>query len=281
MMEPLQTRQTTEWTTVSERLSSVALPNGVTLPFIEQGDPEGLPVLLVHGYTDSWRSWETVLPHLPKTLHVFAVTQRGHGDASRPATGYRVDDFVKDLAAFIDALEIGPAIIAGHSLGSAIAQRYAMTHPERTLGLVLVGATTTWRGNPVIAEFWESAVSALTDPIAADFVRAFQGSPRMSPERLEAAVAESLALPAHIWREVFQGIMDADFSAELNNIQAPTLIVWGDQDLLCPRAEQDALTAAIVGSRLAVYAGGGHNLHWEEPQRFAADLTAFCAELIV
>ena len=67
---------------------SVTLPTGVTLEYTEQGDSKGVPVILLHGYTDSRRSWDLVLPHLPSRFRVFAVTQRGHGVSSRPARGY-------------------------------------------------------------------------------------------------------------------------------------------------------------------------------------------------
>ena len=64
---------------------AIALSTGVTLPYVEQGDPDGVPVILLHGVTDSWRSFEPVLPHLPPSIHAFALTQRGHGDADRPS----------------------------------------------------------------------------------------------------------------------------------------------------------------------------------------------------
>jgi pimeloyl-ACP methyl ester carboxylesterase len=57
------------------------------------------------------------------------------------------------------------------------------------------------------------------------------------------------------------------------------VIVWGDRDTLCSRADQDALLAAIPGSRLITYAGAGHALHWEEPERFAAEVATFAASL--
>src|SRR5919108_1012926 len=72
---------------------SVELPNNVSIPFVEQGDTSGLPMVLLHGFADSWRSFELVLPHLPEFIHAFALTQRGHGDASRPATGYGLLNF--------------------------------------------------------------------------------------------------------------------------------------------------------------------------------------------
>ena len=97
-------------------IHSVTLPNQVTLPYVEQGEPTGVPVLLLHGITDSWRSFEGVLPHLPTSLHAFALSQRGHGDATRPATGYYPQDFAADLAAFMDTLKLGPAVaVDGHA----------------------------------------------------------------------------------------------------------------------------------------------------------------------
>ena len=61
------------------------LPTGVTLSYVEQGDPSGTPVILLHGITDSRRSFETMMPGLPRSLRVFAISQRGHGDSSKPA----------------------------------------------------------------------------------------------------------------------------------------------------------------------------------------------------
>lgn len=60
----------------------------------------------------------------------------------------------------------------------------------------------------------------------------------------------------------------------------PTLIVWGDQDAIHPRSEQEALAVAIAGAQLVVYPGAGHGVHWEEPAHFAADLVAFTESLI-
>jgi len=256
-------------------IESVELPKRVKLQYVEQGDPSGVPVVLVHGVTDSWRSFEPVLPHLPESIHAFALSQRGHGDADRSASAYRPRDFAADLAAFMDALDIDLAVIAGHSMGSYAAQRFAMDHPERTLGLVLMGSFTSWRENQIVAEFWEEALSKLTDPIDPEFVREFQESPLMEPAFLETVVREALKVPARVWREAWKALMDTDHSEELGKIEAPTLIVWGDQDELIPRSEQDALAAAIASSRLEVYPGIGHGLHWDAPERFANDLVAF------
>ena len=126
-----------------------------------------------------------------------------------------------------------------------------------------------------MAKFWEDALSTLTDPIDPGFMREFQESPLMSRAFLEIVVRESLKVPARVWREAWKALLEADHSGELGKIGSLTLIVWGDQDEIIPWSEQDTLAAAIAGSRLVVYPGIGHGLHWDDPGRFSNDLVAF------
>jgi non-heme chloroperoxidase len=260
-------------------VKSVILPGGLTLPYVEQGDPAGIPIVLLHGYSDSWTSFTRLLEHLPRRFRAVALSQRGHGDAGRPLRCYHPRDFADDLADFMDAIGIDAAVIVGHSMGSLVAQRFAIEHPERVLGLVLVGAFTSLGRNPIIQELWESTVAIMTDPVDPAFVRAFQLSTLATPVPsafLDLVVAESLKLPARLWREVLAGQMDENVVEELDRIVSPTLVLWGDRDELLPqRREQERLTAAIGNARLVVYPGIGHALHWEEPVRVAADLASF------
>ena len=78
-----------------------------------------------------------------------------------------------------------------------------------------------------------------------------------------------------MWKAALEPYLSADFSERLKEVAVPTLLVWGDRDGFTGRAEQDALNRAIAGSRLTVYSGTGHCPHWEEPERFAADVVAF------
>lgn len=260
------------------RVKSVELSTGVTLEYVEQGDPSGPTVLLLHGLSDSWHSFELILPHLPESIRAFAVSQRGHGLSSQPQTGYGFDDFAADVAAFLDALHLDAAFIVGHSMGSSIAQRFAIDHSDRTQGLVLVGSFFSMANSPVPRELWESVVSTMEDPVDPNFVREFQESTLTQPVPqafLETVVQESLRLPARVWKAIVAGSMEHDFSEQLNSIEAPTLLIWGDQDEMASRSDQEAQTAAILGSQLVTYEGTGHAVHWEEPERFATDLAAF------
>lgn len=274
-MLTLQTIETTE--------KRVKLSTGVELAYVEQGDPAGVPVIFLHGITDSWHSFEPVLPHLPHSIHAFALTQRGHGESERPTTGYGPQDFAADVAAFMDALQLERTVIAGHSMGSTNAQRFGLDYPERILGLVLMGSFASFKDKPGLVEFVEVGISQLEDPIEPAFAREFQESTLaqpISPEFLETVVQESLKVPARVWKAAFHDLLEGEFPGELGKIKAPTLIVWGDQDAYCPRSDQETLRTAIVGSRLLVYAGAGHAFHWEEPARFGADLTAFVKSLV-
>jgi non-heme chloroperoxidase len=258
-------------------VKSVELPNELRLQYVEQGESSGVPVLLLHGLTDSWRSFERVMPHIPGSVHCFSITQRGHGDASRPEMGYRPVDFSEDIAAFMDAVHLDSAVIAGHSSHSFVAQRFAIDHPERTLGLVLIGAPATLSDKPGLQEMRDS-IAKLTDPIDQDFVRRFVESTvaRSVPKAFyEAMVEETLKVPARVWRAAFEGILTHDLSGERQLIKAPTLIIWGDQDGICTLHDQEILAAEIEDSELLVYAGTGHTPHWEEPERFASDIAAF------
>lgn len=263
---------------MSYQVKSVELSTGVTLEYVEQGAASGISVLLLHGLSDSWHSFELVLPHLPESIRTFAVSQRGHGESSYPREGYGSKDFAADVAAFLDALHLDAAVVVGHSMGSWIAQRFAIAYPDRAQGLVLVGSFFSMAKSPVPRELWNSVVSTMEDPVDPDFVREFQESTLAQPVPhafFETVVQESLRLPARVWKAIVASSMQDDFAGRLSNIEAPTLLVWGDQDEMASRSDQEAQTAAITGSQLLTYESTGHAVHWEAPQRFASDLAAF------
>ena len=260
----------------------VQLADGTRLTYVEHGDADGVPVILLHGYTDSWRSWERILPHLPRSLRVFAVTQRGHGESDKPDGSYDSSVFARDVAAFMDAVGLDRAVLVGHSMGSTVAQRFAIEYPDRTNALVLEGAFMPRPANAEVAKFLDE-VQTLEDPIDPVFVREFQKSTlaqTVPPGFFDVVVGESLKVPARVWKAALQPYRTTDFSAGLAEIRVPTLLVWGDRDTFTGRAEQDALIGSIGGSRLAVYAGAGHSPHWEEPQRFAHQIASFVAGLL-
>lgn len=96
---------------------------------------------------------------------------------------------------------------------------------------------------------------------------------------LEDRVRDGAGIPAHVWRETFNGLCAATPPSDAASITSPTLILWGERDEALAREQEDALVRAIPGSRLIVYADTGHLVLWEQPERVATDLTAFMRNL--
>ena len=175
----------------------------------------------------------------------------------------------------MDALGLPRAVIVGHSMGSLVALRFAIDQPDRTAGLVLLGAFPTIKGHPEVQAFWDTALARLTDPVDPALARAFQESTiatPIAPAQLDLFVAESLRVPARVWRETFREFLATDFSAEMPRITAPALIIAGGRDTFSRRQERDALAAALRQATVVDYPDTGHALHWEEPARVGADI---------
>jgi pimeloyl-ACP methyl ester carboxylesterase len=265
----------------SFREATVQLSTGVRMHYVEQGRKDGPVLVLLHGYTDSYLSFERVLPLLPRSFHVYALDQRGHGDSSRPECCYSQSDFASDVAAFLDAQGIPRAVLVGHSMGSFIAQQVAFEHPQRVEALVLVGSAPTVHGNAVAAGL-KSYVDTLSDPIDPAFVRDFQAGTfyrPIPPSFLDTAISESLKVPARVWKAALDGLIAEDHSSRLGEISVPTLVVGGDRDGFFSVAEQQALAQALPHASLSLYTGTGHAPHVEEPQRFVDDVKKFLRTL--
>jgi non-heme chloroperoxidase len=259
------------------RFATARLATGLRVHYAEQGDPGGQPILFLPAYADSWFSYSRVLPVLPARYYAFVLDQRGHGDSERPACCYSIDDFAADTVAFLDAVGVERAALVGHSGSAFTARRVAVTHPERVARLVLSGSPAGSLPRQVAVGL-QAAVGALADPVSADFVREFQAGAAYVPlpeTFVEGLVAESLKLPARVWKRTLDGLFAFDDAAELGRIAAPTLLIWGEWDRWLPREEEDQLAAAIPGARVVVYPATGHSPNWERPERVAADLDAF------
>lgn len=258
------------------RFATARLATGPRVHYAEQGDLAGEPIVFIHGWPDSWFSFSRVLAHLPTRCHAFAFDQRGFGDSERPACCYGIDDLAADVVAFLDAVGIERASVIGHSLGSFVARRMAELQPERVVRLVLIGSAVR-AANEVVGEV-QALVRTLQDPVPAQFAREFQASTAYAslPEAFfDRIVTESLKLPARLWREVLNGVVAFDDAADLGQIAAPTLLLWGERDALFPREEQERLVVEIPDTRLIVYPQTGHCPNWERPQRVAGDVDAF------
>lgn len=258
--------------------ATTLLGTGPRLHYAERGDKEGEAVVFLHAYADSWFSYSRVFRLLSPAYRAFAPDQRGHGDSDKPECCYAADDFAADVDAFMDAVAIEEATLVGDSSGGLIAQRVALSYPHRVSRLVLIGSPTTLLTNETVMEAGRDLL-ALEDPISPEFVREFAESTIHHPVPagfLAGLVSESLKVPARVWRAYYEGVvLTTDDTARLGEIGAPTLILWGEQDAVLSREEQERRAAVIPNATLRVYPETGHLVHWERPEWVVRDMEAF------
>lgn len=259
---------------------TLALDTGISVPCYVQGsfeethDDGGAPLLLLHAWGESWRSFERLIASLPDLLLV-APDLRGHGGADKPLGGYSLDEVARDAVAVLDALGVRRAHLVGSSSGGYVAQQLAVMYPDRVSSLVLVGAPLSLHSRPAFAD----EVEALADPVPESWVRESLSWYRLlhtvPAAYIEDRVQDGLAMPASVWKASLRGFCEAVPPTESGQISARTLILWGAHDHLVPRHHQETLAARIPGSRLKIYQETGHLVLWECPERVAGDVTGF------
>ncbi|PRB45329.1 alpha/beta hydrolase [Arthrobacter sp. MYb23] len=262
---------------------TVSLSTGISVPCFVQGNLEqtaddgDAPLLLLHAWGESWRSFDRLIASLP-TFVIVAPDLRGHGDADKPDSGYALSDVTGDVVALLDALGVKHAHVLGSSSGGYVAQHLAVTHPDLVASLTLVGAPLSLHGKPPFA----NEVEALSDPISEGWMRESLAWYRLlhavPTSYIEDRVQDGLAMPALIWRASLRGFYEAVPPTETGDVSVPTLMLWGAHDHLVPRQHQETLAGRIKGGRLKIYEDTGHLVLWECPERVAEDVTSFLGE---
>ncbi|WP_425862137.1 alpha/beta fold hydrolase [Arthrobacter sp. TWP1-1] len=254
------------------------LETGISVPCLIQGGAGAKPLLLLHAWGESRRSFDRLLPCLD-SFRVYAPDLRGQGDADKPEGGYSLAEQAEDAAAILAALEVPRAFVLGSSSGGYVAQQLALMHPDLVAALVLVGSPASLQGRPAFA----AEVEALTDPVEEDWVREslswFPLVQDVPPWYFQDRVADGARMPANAWKRILAGLCAATPPTAAGDIQAPTLILWGARDNLLPRWQQDILVERIDCAVLKAYPEAGHLVLWECPGQVAMDATAFLLAL--
>ena len=259
---------------ITNPVETIRLTNGLDLQYRESGDPRGEPIILLHGVTDSLRCWKPFTDVLPRAFRAIAVSQRGHGDSSKPQGDYGSAAFAGDLAALMDALGVRRAHIIAHSMSTWIAQRFVRDYPDRVESLTLVAGFVSLAGNEAAAGLIRE-VHAMGDTIDRGFARAFQEATvatPLPPLYLEMVVDESMKAPAHVWLAAFDAM--ATERLDSAKIDCRTLLIGCGKDEFFSDADRHALASAFSNAREIFYPDLGHAPHWEQPARVAKDIVA-------
>lgn len=220
----------------------------------------GPPLVLVHGFSGSSSWWRRNIRGLAARHRVYALDLAGFG-RSWPKHRFTLERAVAEIIAWMDAMGLSRADFCGHSMGGQICMRLAAAHPDRVRRLVLVDAA----GLPLHARLLPLAWRGLRSSGHTHF--------RFAPTVMTTALQ---AGPLILW-SALRDLLADDVREALARITAPTLIVWGEQDVLVPLEFGQALQLGIPHSRLAVVPGAGHNVMYECPAHFNALVLDFLA----
>jgi pimeloyl-ACP methyl ester carboxylesterase len=265
----------------------VQLITGTSMTYLQMGPdkPGAQPsdtVILIHGLTDSARSWWPAMVALHKAnpdLLIYNIDQRGHGDSSMPPVAacaaapekcFRMQDFGDDVAAFMQAKHIRKATLVGHSLGSFVVQEVALTHPEMVERAILVATSTKGVDNVALRDY------VLKEPVEGSWRQALEAKGKVYPEDfytlrpldadhqvydwvaknwvvdpvapaafLKPYVKETAIVKLGTWIGATKALLATDNTTRLLKLSVPTLVLWASQDNIFLPADQDAVKTAL------------------------------------
>jgi pimeloyl-ACP methyl ester carboxylesterase len=267
----------------------VDLPGGVHLHYEDTGEA-GLPILvLLHGFGDSYTTWDGWVRALQGQYRLISLDFPGHGLTRAPA-GYRLSGAtLADLVdAFAGALALPRFAVAGNSMGGNVAWQLAVRHPERLDALILVDAAG-WPAEKPPAKL-PLAFKILKYPLGRALLRNIDNRPLIDEGLKKDVYDPGVITPAFVdrWAELQRApghraiLMDIDIGglaaatpALLGGIRLPTLVINGANDILVEPESAHKFAAAIAGAELIIYPRVGHLPQIEIPERSAADVAAF------
>ncbi|HLZ08267.1 MAG TPA: 2-succinyl-6-hydroxy-2,4-cyclohexadiene-1-carboxylate synthase, partial [Chloroflexota bacterium] len=262
--------------------------NGARYHLETQGD--GPPLVLLHGFTGSGRSWTQLVRSLRIAARTIAIDLLGHGlsDSPSDASRYAIGRAVEDLLEIFDRLELPRVNLLGYSMGGRVALSLAVAAPNRLDSLILESASDGLSSPDERAERVRSdaalAAIAETEGIVA-FVDRWEKTPLFStqkdlPSDVRRALREQRLRSnptglANCLRGMGTGTMEP-LSAQLGTVSVRTLLIVGALDLAYLKKSK-AMAAAMPAARLVVIPAAGHAIHLEQPVRFAKAVAAFLA----
>jgi len=275
-------------------LITVGQENSGNIDLYYEDHGSGKPVILIHGWPLSGRSWEKQVPALLEAgCRVIAYDRRGFGDSSKPTFGYDYDTLAEDLHSIITELDLRDITLVGFSMGGGEVARYLGTYgSDRVSKAVFMAAIPPFLlktpDNPTgvdasVFDGIKQAIAADRPAFLAQFLANFYnvdvlGGKRISDEvvRLSWNIAAG-ASPTGTLTCVSSWL--TDFRADLARIDVPTLVVHGDQDRIVPLAASGAPThEAVRGSRLVVVKDGPHGLNWTHADEVNRELLNFVGQ---
>jgi pimeloyl-ACP methyl ester carboxylesterase len=278
--------RTIDWNSYTHR----AMITAGDISYADRGSGEPA-ILLVHGLGAQWRVWLPAIGPLSERRRVIAPDLPGFGDSAMPNGRMSVEGLADAMEELCERLDLGPIVAVGNSLGGAVMAQLALARPDRVERLVLVnavGIVPTAREWAVTLPFiWAGAMLGQQVSAARRQIASRRGLRRAAlwrlihePERLNADIVYHgiLQPPGPGARDaIAAGIahLNDDWEERLKQIDCPTLVIWGKDDLLLPTRHAERWARLIPDSKLITFDRTGHLPMIEQPDRFISAMLEF------
>ncbi len=267
-------------------ISGRIVMNGLSLHYLEWGEADAAPAVLLHGLCGNAHEWDVFAEAMRNDCRLFALDQRGHGDSDW-ANSYGPKDSFFDLEGFIEFLGLENVVLIGHSMGGINAVIYAARHPERIRSLVIedIGPEIGRAGRERIErERTEEPDSFASEEEAVAYMTSLE--PRRSSVWIRNQVK-------HAFRHDDRGRLVFKYDMQLRKtdlhspewlweyvaqVICPTLLVRGTQSDMLTREVAEAMSRAMVACSVEEIEGAGHGVHGDNPSAFEAAVRAFLDE---
>jgi pimeloyl-ACP methyl ester carboxylesterase len=282
-----------EWLRIDwrEHLRSVDV-GGARINHVEMGSGPGPAILFVHGLSGSWQNWLENIPHFARAHRVLALDLPGFGASPMPPWTISIETYGRLLHDFCEALGVGDCVLVGNSVGGFVSAEAAITAPGRFERLVLVSAAGISHArmraepaemagrfavaaSPLLLRFQERG---LLRPRIRDwaFRMLFDRPGLLRTELIWEFFTNGAGRPGFL--PTFTGLMGYDVLDRLEEVEVPTLIVWGRDDRIVPSADALGYGQRLRNSRTVIFDRCGHVPMAERPVRFNRVLETFLAE---
>lgn len=267
------------------RAEYIKVETNVNLHITDAG--EGKPIVLIHGWPLSDEMYEYQYNDLvSKNFRVIGITLRGFGKSDKPYGAYNYDVHALDMKRVLDKLDIKDAMLAGFSMGGAIAVRFVAAYNETQVSkLVLAGAAVPiWTQRKDFPyNLPQNAVDELIElnykdrpKLLSNFAKIFSATETSLNDGIGNWLnAIGLSASSHATAECLVALRDTDLRADLEKITIPTLILHGKNDKICSFDLAEQMKAGIKGSHLVAFEKSGHSLFLEETHKFNSELIKF------